>query len=155
MNNTAYPAIFRKQNNCYWVEFPDLPGCLTEGETLDEAILMAGDALHIWLTTENENSKLQHPSPLNSIKEFYKNDTVLLIKPQLYESRKARQYMLKSIIEDCIERKGYSAKEVAKILEMDFKYFNDIINGETVPTLAEANMIANLLEFEAELFYFV
>ena len=41
MINTQYPAIFRKQTKGYFVEFPDLSGCITEGETLEESILMA------------------------------------------------------------------------------------------------------------------
>ena len=33
----------------YTVSFPDLPGCLTCGETIEEAIEMAQDAKRIWL----------------------------------------------------------------------------------------------------------
>ncbi len=34
----AFSACIRKQRSGeYLVKFPDLPGCLTEGETLDEA----------------------------------------------------------------------------------------------------------------------
>jgi small ligand-binding sensory domain FIST len=34
-----YPAVFRKdEDGSFWVEFPDLPGCLTDGATLDLAM---------------------------------------------------------------------------------------------------------------------
>ena len=102
-----------------------------------------------------ENSKLQNPSSLELIKEQYKDEIVLLIKPQIYESEGARKYMLNAIIEDSIEKKGYTISEVAKELEMNLEYFKKIINGETVPTLAEANMIGHLLEINPYLFYMV
>lgn len=153
MINISYPAIFRKQTKGYFVDFPDLPGCLTEGETLDEAIKMAGDALHIWLTTEDENTKFPMPSSLDMIKEQYENDIVLLIKPQYYESSGARLYKLNAFLEDRINQKGYTIKKLAKTLEMDFNYLTKIINCETTPSLAEANMIANVLEIEPQIFY--
>ena len=41
-----YPAFIRKDpNSDYGVEFPDLPGCVTAGRTLDEAHAMATEAL--------------------------------------------------------------------------------------------------------------
>lgn len=33
----------------YWVRVPELPGCLTEGNTLAEAKRMAADAITLWL----------------------------------------------------------------------------------------------------------
>ena len=38
-------------------------------------------------------------------------------------------------------------------VEMDFDYLTKIINCETTPTLAEANMIAYALDIEPQLFY--
>ena len=39
----------------YTVSFPDLPGCLTCGETIEEAIEMAEDAKRIWLEAALED----------------------------------------------------------------------------------------------------
>ena len=33
----------------YWVEVPSLPGCVTQGDTLEEAVEMARDAIQCWL----------------------------------------------------------------------------------------------------------
>ena len=35
MGNIYYPAVFHvsEDNSGYWIEFPDLPGCFTEGKT--------------------------------------------------------------------------------------------------------------------------
>jgi len=41
----AYPAIFKKEGNGYFVKFPDIQPCYTEGSTLEEAAIMAKDIL--------------------------------------------------------------------------------------------------------------
>lgn len=42
----AYPAIFHvAENGGYWVEFLDLPGCVSEGASLAQAAAEAVDAL--------------------------------------------------------------------------------------------------------------
>lgn len=46
-----YPAVFDPcEEGGYCVTFPDLPGCITEGDTLEEAYEMAKEALalHLW-----------------------------------------------------------------------------------------------------------
>lgn len=42
----VYPAVFCpcEEKEGYTVTIPDLPGCVTEGATLADAILMAEDA---------------------------------------------------------------------------------------------------------------
>lgn len=40
-----YPAVFHHDDNSYWVEFPDFPGCHTYGDTVDEALFSAQEAL--------------------------------------------------------------------------------------------------------------
>lgn len=40
-----YPAIFTLEDGCYTVEFPDLEGCLTYGDTIEEAFFNAKEAL--------------------------------------------------------------------------------------------------------------
>ena len=57
-----YPAIFYpcEGKTGYTVIVPDLPGCVTEGESLAEAILMGTDAACGWLLDELEDD---HPLP--------------------------------------------------------------------------------------------
>ncbi len=41
-----YPALIRKTpDSDYGVEFPDFPGCVTAGLTVDDALVMAEQAL--------------------------------------------------------------------------------------------------------------
>ena len=55
----VYPAIFTpfEGEDGYAVEFPDLPGCVTEGQNLGDAIYMAVDAASGWVLTELEDGK--------------------------------------------------------------------------------------------------
>ena len=55
-----YPAIFTpcKEKDGYTVVVPDLPGCITEGNTLIEAIDMGTDAASSWILGELEEGKL-------------------------------------------------------------------------------------------------
>lgn len=55
MEKRIYPAIFHKEEVGYSVTFPDLPGCITEGDTLEEAFATAQDALGIYLYTLKED----------------------------------------------------------------------------------------------------
>lgn len=52
----SYPAIFYPwdNGNGFTVEVPDLPGCVTEGETMADAIFMAEDAASGWVLTNLE-----------------------------------------------------------------------------------------------------
>ena len=53
----VYPAIFTPfdEGNGFTVEVPDLPGCVTEGNNLVEAIEMGTDAARGWILGEIED----------------------------------------------------------------------------------------------------
>ena len=53
----VYPALFSPwdEGGGYTVEFPDLPGCVSEGSSLAEAIEMAEDAASGWVLVELES----------------------------------------------------------------------------------------------------
>ncbi len=64
----VYPAIFHKEKEAYWVEFPDLEGCQSYGGTLNEAMACAQEALAGYLLTLlEENRPLVPPSDPSSI----------------------------------------------------------------------------------------
>ena len=65
----TYPAIFYGDESGYAVEVPDLPGCVSGGGTLAEAILMGTDAASGWVLTELEDGKpVPVASPIKKIK---------------------------------------------------------------------------------------
>ncbi len=60
----VYEAIFTpfENGNGFTVEVPDLPGCVTEGDSLAEAIEMGQDAASGWILGELEDGN-SFPSP--------------------------------------------------------------------------------------------
>lgn len=63
MEKLIYPAVFHPEEvGGYSVDFPDLLGCVTEGDTLAEAIRMAEDALGIYMYTLKEEGE-EAPAP--------------------------------------------------------------------------------------------
>ena len=65
-----YPAIIKydQQDSVYYVDFPDISGCFTDGLTLNKALENAEDALNTMLSYyENNNHKLPQPRNLNNI----------------------------------------------------------------------------------------
>ena len=64
----VYPAIFHQEDRSYWVEFPDLPGCQSFGDTLPETMAEAQEALAAYVLTLLEQGKpLVQPSEMASI----------------------------------------------------------------------------------------
>ena len=53
----VYPAVFTKEDDGYLVSFPDIENCFTDGNTLDEALEMAQDALNLMLMTMEDDGK--------------------------------------------------------------------------------------------------
>lgn len=64
----AYPAIFHDEENGYWVEFPDLPGCLSEGEDAAQALSQASCALGGYLCSLlDRDMELPRPGRIQSL----------------------------------------------------------------------------------------
>jgi predicted RNase H-like HicB family nuclease len=59
----VYPAIFEQENGRYYVSVPDLKGCNTVGDDLQDAIEMARDAIEMWLCiAEDRGEKIPESS---------------------------------------------------------------------------------------------
>ena len=58
MKKIEYPFTIRRLSKAdgggWLVEFPDLPGCIADGETIEEAVENGSDALRSWLATAKE-----------------------------------------------------------------------------------------------------
>ena len=61
MKKLLYPACFypcEDKPGAYTVVVPDLPGCISEGDSLEDAIIMATDAASGWVLDEMEKGRL-------------------------------------------------------------------------------------------------
>lgn len=65
-----YPAVFHpEEEGGYSVSIPDLDGCYTCGDDLDEALYMAWDACAGWLDLAIKNGEeIPKPSKITSLK---------------------------------------------------------------------------------------
>ena len=57
MEKLTYLAVFEPSQDGFGVYFPDLPGCITTGDSFDDALKMAKEALglHLWgMETDGE-----------------------------------------------------------------------------------------------------
>ncbi|MCC8170150.1 MAG: type II toxin-antitoxin system HicB family antitoxin [Oscillospiraceae bacterium] len=63
----VYPAVFKEENGQYLASVPDLPGCHTFGDDLNDAIEMTRDAMAMWLCIA-EDKKEAVPEPTLDIK---------------------------------------------------------------------------------------
>jgi predicted RNase H-like HicB family nuclease len=70
----TYPAIFYKgdDDDTYAVEVPDLPGCVTEGDSLPEAIYMGADAASGWVLAELEEGR--EPPAASKLEDVHLGD---------------------------------------------------------------------------------
>ncbi len=63
-----YPAKFYKEAEGYWVDFPDLEGCQTYGDTIEDTIANASEALELYLESLLENEiSFNKPSSVESL----------------------------------------------------------------------------------------
>lgn len=60
----------------YLIEFPDLPGCISDGETIDEAITNGKDALFCWIETAKQHGdEIPQPRSSRHSSEFFECGT--------------------------------------------------------------------------------
>lgn len=63
MAKYIYPAVFTPEDKgMYSIDFPDLEGCYTCGNDLEDGLFMANDALSLMLT-HLEDSRREIPAP--------------------------------------------------------------------------------------------
>ena len=68
MGIAYYPAIIERGTSGYGVFFPDLPGCTSAGDTIQEAAKNAEEALQGWIEVSAEHGdSIPLPSELDAI----------------------------------------------------------------------------------------
>ena len=98
----TYPACFypcEDKENGYTVEVPDLPGCVSEGNTLADALLMAVDAASGWVLDELEDG---NPVPKASTPESIVPDqggfvTMLVLDMDAYAEKYGNKAVRKNL----------------------------------------------------------
>lgn len=61
-----YPVLIHYEAGGYWAEFPDLEGCFSQGDTLDEVLSNAEEAKNEYLSSLRDSGKnIPKPSDLS------------------------------------------------------------------------------------------
>ena len=72
-------VVYRDETDAFCVIVPSLPGCFTTGDTLEEALAMAGDAMACWI---DANDRDGDPIPPETRGVHIAN-----VRPQFLEDR--------------------------------------------------------------------
>jgi predicted RNase H-like HicB family nuclease len=88
----VYPAIFhRNKDESYTITYPDLPGCISEGKTLGNAMHMAQSALTQWIGyLADKKQEIPSASPAKKIKTS-NDDFVNLIYVEVRDAKAVKQ----------------------------------------------------------------
>ncbi len=61
-----YKVELYPDDGAFVAEIPDLPGCITQGDTMEEAVALINEAKHLWLETAiNRGISIQEPKNLD------------------------------------------------------------------------------------------
>lgn len=92
MSEYVYPAVFHPNDDgSYTVVYPDLPGCISEGKSLGNAMNMAQSALTQWIEyLSSEKESIPESSVFSSI-EVEDGEFVNLIRADVKDNRAVRR----------------------------------------------------------------
>ncbi len=83
-----YPALFHKEDGGgFWVSFPDIPECLTQGTDMSQAYEMAVDALGLALEDRMKENNVPVPTNIDFL-VIAENSYPVIIEFDLLEYKK-------------------------------------------------------------------
>jgi len=110
----VYPAVFHiNEDGTYTILFPDLPGCISEGKTLGNAMKMAEAALTQWVDYLKDNQEdIPEPSRLQNV-ELDKDEFVSLIRADIKDTRAVKRTVsLPKWMDEQVAEEGLSLSKV-------------------------------------------
>ena len=90
------------EDKCYIARMPELPGCVTEGETLEEAAVNAQEAIQSYLKSLDDKGR-PLPNPIASKK--FSGKIPLRIDPELHRQLAIQAHVDGNSLNKFIERK--------------------------------------------------
>ena len=109
-----YPAIFhRNKDESYTVIYPDLPGCISEGKNLGNAMYMAQSALVQWIAyLTDKNQTIPKASPVKKVK-ISKGEFVNLVCAEVRDARAVKRTVsIPKWMDDKVIQSGLSLSRV-------------------------------------------
>ena len=138
MKIIQYQAKITKAEDGYSVEFPDLSGCFSSGETLEEALKNSREALDLYLE-EARDPKWKVPQAKER-----KGKNYYWITPSL-------EIAIPLTIRELREKSGRTQPEAAKILNMTVQQYQKMeYPKKSNPTTKSLITLATSFGFELE-----
>jgi predicted RNase H-like HicB family nuclease len=110
----VYPAIFHKNNDgTYTITYPDLPGCISEGKSLGNAMYMAESALTQWIGyLADKKQEIPQASPVEDVK-MSTGEFVNLIRIEVKDGRAVKRTVsIPKWMDDKVVQSGLSLSRV-------------------------------------------
>lgn len=120
MKEYVYPAVFHKnEDGTFTISYPDLPGCISEGKNLGNAMYMAESALTQWIEYLSDKKKdIPRASDLKDISAG-ENEFVNLIRANIKDGKAVRRTVsIPKWMDDLVSEDGLS---LSKILQDTLK----------------------------------
>ena len=114
MAEHIYPAIFHSNDDdSFTITYPDLPGCISEGKSLGNAMYMAQSALTQWIEYLNEKKQdIPAPSPIKSI-QTTSEEFASLIRVEIRDSLAVKRTVsIPKWMDDKVSEAGLSLSRV-------------------------------------------
>ena len=89
MNKLFYPAVFHiAEEGGFWVTFPDIPECMTQGDDMQQAYEMAVDALGLSITTMEEDGEVIPKASTPDMIQLKLGEYLVIVEFDLLEYRR-------------------------------------------------------------------
>lgn len=114
MAEYVYPAIFHpNEDGSFTITYPDLPGCISEGKSLGNAMYMAQSALTQWIEyLTDKKQEIPTARNLNEI-ETFQNEFVSLIRADVKDGRAVKRTVsIPKWMDDKVSEAGLSLSRV-------------------------------------------
>ena len=114
MKEYVYPAIFHKnEDGSFTVTYPDLPGCISEGKNLGNAMYMAESALTQWIEYLSDKKKdipeASEPCAISA----GSNEFVNLIRANIKDGKAVRRTVsIPKWMDDLVSEDGLSLSKI-------------------------------------------
>jgi predicted RNase H-like HicB family nuclease len=127
-----YPVtLYPDPNQSYVAQIKDLPGCITQGETAEEALAELEDARILWITTAYEYGDA---IPIPSTETKYSGKTLLRMARSLHqklaegakrEGVSLNEYIV-YLLSEAIAAKAIPLKQITEIQELQIKQIGEL-----------------------------
>ena len=132
----GYQIKFHRENGLFWGEFPDLPGCFTQGETKKIFLQNAREALSLYL------EEAQYPKWQLPVSKKRRGKNFIIVEPYPHIA-------IALLIKKARLQKGFTQRQLAQKLKMTTHQLQKLEKpGISNPTFKTLTKLSELLDFE-------